>query len=230
MSVSTIALSGWAQTADALQNVCPADTLHVDYAAIPSPEALFERLSTLPATECIVGWSLGGQLAARAVAQGAVRVKRMVLLGAPYCFRRKEEGDGGMPSLQVTAIRDAYALGASAMLAGFQTLLLLGDANPNVVKAALGGLPPANVLPHWGRWLDELFAFDADTLRGAHFPETWVVHGEQDAVIRVEQASHWQKLIPHAHVVKLMDCGHLPHLHAPEMVRDIVKGLHDHAL
>src|SRR5262249_47693514 len=80
----TICLSGWGQAHDSLEIIAP-QAQHVPYKPYPSFDAF---AGTLHGIQCdmLIGWSLGGQLAARLVAAGILQPKRLVLLAAPFQF------------------------------------------------------------------------------------------------------------------------------------------------
>ena len=84
--MKTLALSGWGQPYDALKELLP-DAKHMDYARYDTPEAALSAMAdTAMGYKRIVGWSLGGQLAVRAIAAGLVMPEKLVLIATPFQF------------------------------------------------------------------------------------------------------------------------------------------------
>ena len=84
--MKTLTLSGWGQPFDTLSHLAPGAHA-VDYAhAANASEALRMIASQGGDAELVIGWSLGGQLAARAVAEGLLSPRLLVLIAAPFQF------------------------------------------------------------------------------------------------------------------------------------------------
>jgi pimeloyl-ACP methyl ester carboxylesterase len=71
-------------------------------------------------------------------------------------------------------------------------------------------------------WLDELASGSCREMNFAHFPKTVIVHGKNDKVVDMANASELAKHIPHSQLIIWPDCGHAPHLHNPDALRDLI--------
>lgn len=221
--MSTLALSGWGQPADALAPVCPADTVFFDYAAHPSVDACMAELGKCRA-DVAVGWSLGGQVLVRAVAAGIFKPKRLVLIAAPFQCAADAFFPLATPPAMLAASRAGFIANADAMLKQFSMFLALGDVKQQeVVRQLLGHAAPV-AGENWLFWFDELVRFSCRSLDFSQFPPTDIIHGREDAVIRMAQGEAFQKAIPHAQMHVMAGCGHVPHWHDASFVRRVIKG------
>lgn len=222
----SLALSGWAQTADALSDVLPDGSQKITYGDCVDVPAVFSRMREANAApEVAVGWSLGGQLLVRAIAAGVVRPQRLVLLGAPWQLVADKRFVGGKPKAMVAGSRLALKAAQEKMLSEFQKeFLAYGDSNAAHIKAVAPqslDLCPQN---DWLRWYDELASFSCADLDFSGFPRTVVIHGEKDVVIPPANATAFAQAITGAELHMLPKCGHAPHWHDANFVRQVITG------
>lgn len=211
----TLALSGWGQPHDALDSIAP-DATHFDYAKYGSAEAAIEALAGHDGHERVIGWSLGGQLAVRAVAMGKLRPKQLVLIATPFHFMR------GEPETY-RKFRDNYATVPERTLSKAWELIAHGDARGEHIRAALSRYEPREVLAKgWLAWLDTLAGYSCDALSFDGFPPTLLVHGDNDVVVRQEQSRRFVEKLPHARLEYFSGCGHAPHWHDAEKLKRLV--------
>lgn len=221
--MSMLTLSGWGQPPDALAPVCPAGTQFFNYAAYPSVDACMAELGKHQC-DTVIGWSLGGQIAVRAVAAGILRPKRLVLIAAPFQCCADAFFENATPAAMLAASRAALVANADAMMQQFIAFLAMGDSNPQNIIHHLMRHRATIKKQNWLFWFDELVRFSCRSLDFHHFPPTDIIHGDHDAVIRFPQALAFENAIPNATLHKFSGCGHVPHWHDPERVRQIIAG------
>ena len=213
-------LSGWAQPVGALA-MLEMDALTFDYSDYASPEESFLNLQRFRDIDHIIAWSLGGQLAVRAIAAGVLSPKHLTLIAAPYQF--VSAGDIlGMDPLTFAQFHQNYAQNPARTKARFHALVAKGDAKANAVLAQLTHHPNVENTARWLPWLDALATtslIESDLVR---VPPTPIVHGENDAIVPVNQAMWFAKRLPHAQLQRWPETGHAPHLHdAARLIAEI---------
>lgn len=216
-----LALSGWGQPHDALKAILPGAT-HFDYAGYDKVhDALKAIATTAKDHDAMVGWSLGGQLAARAVAAGMARPKKLVLIAAPFQFVETPALKLGLKRDEYEKFRDNYARNARRTLDKAWELVIKDDKHEPNVRVHLDQNDKAQTLDKdWLKWLYLLDDFSFAGLPLQDFPPTLILHGKNDVVVGHEQAGHFARHIPQAKTVYFDACGHAPHWHnAAEVTR-----------
>lgn len=225
--MNVFALSGWAQRAASLDAVLPENAVKVDYGDCTSVEQVFRRItgSGLAQPDVAVGWSLGGQLLVRATAAGVIAPKKLVLLGAPYQLVADKQFRKGKPKMVVAASRLALQANAGLMLREFQAeFLAQGDSNAAAIRAVAPQYLALGEGMHWLFWFDELAHFSCAGLDFGGFPPTHIIHGQRDAVIPYANAAAFAERIAAASLHALPECGHAPHWHDANFVKQVITG------
>jgi len=219
----TLCISGWGQPHDALISIAP-DATHFEYAHHNSPEeAIAALIEAAQSYERIIGWSLGGQLAVRAISQGLIKPKKLVLIGVPFQFVRDKKLNLGMPRDTYDIFCANYAENPERTLKKSWNLIAYGDVREVQVKAYLTTLGRKKMLEkNWHRWLEYLNGFSCADLNFAHFPPTLLIHGDKDAVVWHEQSQHFVKHLPHSTLETFIGCGHAPHWHDAKKVSELI--------
>lgn len=210
----TVTLSGWGQPHDALSRLAPG-SVAIDYAhASNAAEAIRMIASLAGKAERVIGWSLGGQLAVRAVAEGAIAPKQLVLIATPYQFVADGWGRDTFDKFFAN-----YKTNPRRTLHKAWDLLHYEDAQSDYIRDQLAAFDKDAVLAKdWLRWLSILEHFSCDTLDFAHFPPTMLVHGAKDVVVPPENSQRMAARLPAARRELWEGCGHAPHLHdAPRL-------------
>jgi len=217
-----LTLSGWGQPHDALEVVAPSAT-HFDYSDFENVADVLGALAEVAQNyDVIIGWSLGGQLAVRAISAGLIMPKKLLLIGAPFQFVRTDFLNLGMPQDQFQKFRDNYANNSARTLAKAWELVAIGDANSEIVKEHLQKQNKEKMLEkNWLNWLDLLNDFSCNSLDFSNFPliDTLLLHGAGDAVVSHAHAQEFVKNIPYAKHILLENSGHAPHWHDSAQVR-----------
>ena len=224
-----LALSGWGQPHDTLFDIAPENTTHFDYTDYTTIEsALMAIAQQAKNHDAVIGWSLGGQLAVRAVASGLMLPKKLVLIGVPFQFVHSDKIKIGMPRDKFQKFRDNYAKNAQHTLAKAWELIVLNDKNSDYVRAQFTKYNQNVMLEkNWLHWLDMLDGFSCGELDFSQFPPSLLLHGVQDAVVEHTQAHEFAKVIPQAKHIIMENAGHAPHWHDTQFVkRHIEEFLH----
>lgn len=219
-----LALSGWGQPHDALADIVP-DATHFDYADYKSiDDALAGIAQEAEKHDAVIGWSLGGQLAVRAIAGGLMNPKKLVLIGVPFQFVRTADVKIGMPRDQFDKFRYNYDKNAEKTLKKAWELIVLGDKDQEYIKNRLEKYDKATVMEkNWLHWLNMLDGFSCNGLDFSNFPPSLLLHGMQDAVVNHSQSLEFSKIIPQTKFISFPDAGHAPHWHDTESVKLHIK-------
>ncbi len=225
--MKSITLSGWGQPSDALSGLI-SGSVAIDYAhAANFSEAL--RIITAAAgdAEIVVGWSLGGQLAARAVAAGMISPKNLILIATPYQFVADDIGRETFNKFY-----NNYKINPQRTLHKAWELLHYEDSQAQYISDQLASFDKDEVLKKdWLRWLALLAEFSCATLDFANFPRTLLVHGDKDIVVSVENSRRMAEKINDSRVEIWKNCGHAPHLHDAgrlrALINDYISGFKD---
>ncbi|MES2984805.1 MAG: alpha/beta hydrolase [Pseudomonadota bacterium] len=210
----TLMLSGWAQPVDALGEIAPGAATF-DYSAYGSPEASFAGLAALRDVEHLIGWSMGGQLALRAIAAGILAPKHLTLIGAPYRF----VGADGMGAETFALFRASYEADPARTKTRFHGLVAKGHTDAKRVMGALSHHPQVEETARWLPWLDALAGYDMRDADLAKAPRTLIIHGMNDAIVPHAQAARLAALLPDATVLDWPETGHAPHLEDAAQLR-----------
>lgn len=186
-------------------------------------EGYRELLPFLKGKECdvVLGWSLGGQIALKATAEGFITPKLLILLATPFEFLTSALNPFGMDVTSFNSFERDFYKNPLKTQRKFTLLMNKGDTKAaGINKLALASLPSPE---GWLVWLRELKHFSCADLRFSDIPKTLIVQGIRDNVVNIEQAYLLKNHIPGSHVTVLEDAGHMPHLHAPLMIQHLIQ-------
>jgi pimeloyl-ACP methyl ester carboxylesterase len=216
-----ITFTGWGQKADALAPLVEGVTAqHIHYQNF---EGYKELLPFLKGKECnvVIGWSLGGQIALRAVAEGILQPNLLVLLATPFEFLVSPNNPFGMDINSFNIFERDFYKNPLKTQRKFTLLMNKHDSKAACInKEALQDLPSPD---NWLVWLRELKHFSAAELDLSNLPKTLIVHGIRDHVVNIEQAYLLQQYIKGSSVTVLEDASHMWHWHAPFMVSHLIR-------
>jgi len=213
-----VTLSGWGQPHDALAAIAP-EAYHIDYAKHDNVQNALAEIAEHK-SDIVIGWSLGGQLAVRAMAARAFTPSKLVLIATPFQFVTMPDKPLGMGRDTYRKFRNNYAKTPERTLNKAWELIYHGDKNADRVRAHLEKNDKKLALEkNWLFWLD---ALDGYSLHGEdlnYLPPTLLLHGDKDAVVAMEQSDLFARAIPQAKTVIFAGAGHAPHWHDTELVR-----------
>ena len=217
MTDDTLILSGWSQAAEGLLPLA-AGARSFDYSAYPTPEAAIAALGA-QAPRYVIAWSLGGQLALRAIAAGALRPQHLTLIAAPTQFIHRDATLGGMDATTYQLFHDSYARDPARTAARFHTLVAKGDRDAQRVMERLTHHPDLTNTGRWLPWLTALAAHTLDVSTLASAPPTLIIHGMNDAIVPPSQSQHLAQHLPRARLSLWAHVAHAPHAHDPARLR-----------
>ena len=218
-----LALAGWGQPHDALSEAFP-DATHLKYSYLPSMQQALELIAdTSRGHDVVVGWSLGGRLAAQAAK--LMQSKKLVLIASAFQFSKSTELPLGIPQEQNTKFRENYLRNARRTLDKGWELIIKGDKHAERIRARFTDAAKESALAgnDWLRWLDDLNGFTFHGKNLSDMPPTLLLHGDGDAIVYPEQSRHFAGLLPQSKLVMFEECGHAPHWHDPQAVRRAVE-------
>ena len=203
-------LNGWGQDSVQPPGIC-ADANIIDYSAFQNFEAFAAHAARHASPEILIGWSLGGLLAARLVAEGIWKPKRLVLIAAPFQFVADAHFAHAMPPDVFAVFRKNYVEDNMRTVARFNHLIVKGDAQAEMILPVLQNADAGNI-PRWLPWLDYLGSNSAATLDFNNFPKTLLIQGREDAIVSFQHAEAYKKVITDAKLVMMEQASHAPHL------------------
>jgi pimeloyl-[acyl-carrier protein] methyl ester esterase len=219
--MKTVALSGWGQPHDALRAIAP-DAVHVPYAGAESVEQAFALLAPHRDAQTLIGWSMGGQMAVRAVADGVLKPKLLVLIATPFQFIRNTPAGVGMPPDIFAQYSDNYRRNPERTLNKSYALIAHNDKNADTVWEYLAEARLRIPQADWQRWLEWLSDYSCHSLDFSQFPLTLLLHGSEDVVVSPLQSQAYRDRLPCSELRMLEGCGHAPHWHDSERVRGLI--------
>lgn len=228
--MTTLILSGWTQPTDALAHLVD-DPVLFDYSDFASPEAALVALKQVRCTRC-VAWSMGGHLALKAIAAGALRLRHLTLIATPYQFVSDDPALRGMDSRTFELFRASYANDAARTSERFKALLVKGDRDARRVMPLLAHHPQVRNTARFLPWLDDLGRSTLADTALTQVPPTLLIHGTHDAIVPHDQSRMLARILPQATLSSWAEVGHTPHLHdAVRLRREIAEhqALHERA-
>lgn len=215
----TITLSGWGQPADSLENIAPGAT-HIDYKDMRSIDELFAHLR---GKECdtLIGWSLGGQLALRAIDAGVLTPRQLVLLATPFQFIMGRGLKCGIDTDSFNVFENNFRKDPQQSLKDFARLIARNDTYAKRIISSLQAKRVENP-DAWLHWLDHLRHFSCQLLDLTRMPTTLAIVGREDSVVDPTQADLFRPFCADFRLVTLPNCGHAPHLHDPDAVKESI--------
>lgn len=217
---NVITFSGWGQNYDALENIAP-NAKHIDYTKFNNIEELFASLQNTPC-DILIGWSLGGQLALRAIDADVIKPKRLVLISTPFQFVSGKGLKCGIDIDSFNEFENEFTHDPVQTLKQFASLIARGDKDANKIARELRKSDKADA-EKWLYWLDQLRTFSCQAMNYAKIPPTLAIVGSGDSVIGSAQVDLFRPLIRSGYKTAVLpQCGHAPHLHDEQKVRDLI--------
>jgi pimeloyl-[acyl-carrier protein] methyl ester esterase len=198
------------------------------------PAARFEDAveavaASLPRDALVCGWSLGALFAQRLARDHRDRVRALALVGATPCFVERDGWQAAMKASTFGEFESGLAIDRAATLARFVRLAALNGAGARAAIRTLAGclgergLPNAAGLSCALGWLRDTDL--RDDARGLDQPAV-VIHGKGDTLVPVEAGRWLGTALPHARLVELEDCAHLPFLTHRDAFVQALESLH----
>jgi len=202
-------LNGWQQS-----NLTPGE---FDYGFYAEKKLVF---ADLPKNiDLAIGWSLGGKLLVEAILKKKIRPKKVILIAAPFKFIGDNNFPSGMNELIFQEFRTNYIANPQGTLSQFNSLIALGDNKGREIARNLN--KEIKIRKNGLFWLDDLAKSDFSQSDFSDFPETTIIHGENDKIVDIANAHKFAQVIKNSHLEIWQNCGHAPHLHDLERFRKI---------
>lgn len=176
----------------------------------------------------LVGWSLGGQVAARIALDYPEKVSRLILIAATPCFVNRPGWQHGVAAEVFDQFAESLAQDYAGTIRRFLSLQAQGSSEMREVLAQLrhrllDHARPADGVLEAG--LEMLQNTDLrNDLPGLQIPLT-LVHGSGDKLAPPAAARWLAGAMPHARLHVIPGAGHAPFLSHPRQVADIVAGV-----
>ena len=172
-------------------------------------------------TPIVMGWSLGAQLAVRAVAAGFLKPKLLVLFSAPYQYVNGGGIECGAPKLVFKAFSQVFKLTPKKSLQNFAEMMAGKEGHLKYVFETIEDNPER--MKEWVRWLKILGEFSCETIDFEHFPRTILFHNEPDPVTPTDQSRLYHQHLPESLLEIIPIEGHAPHLQNISLVKAILE-------
>lgn len=226
-----LCLSGWAQKPESLQAIFDDQKklsfnqfqiINFDYSQFCSVEECFLALKDLKINpQIIVGWSLGGQIACRLIAENIFNPRLLILISAPFQFVKSPKISAGMPKMVFDVFCSNFAKNSAKTLEKFSVLMMMSNVKRAKELAQNLEINDQNY-PSLVFWLSELGRFSCYDLDFYNFPKTLIFHGAGDVVVNVAQAKIFADKIKDSKLTIFPDCGHCPHISNLEEMKKVI--------
>lgn len=180
----------------------------------------------LPARCTLLGWSLGGMVAACLAARGCTAIERLVLVDTTPRFVAGAGWPHGLPPVDVEAFAVALRQDYRRLVSRFLALQVRGDARQSDLLRQLRsevftrGEPDPDAL---AAGLDVLRRADLRQAVGGIAVPTLVVCGQNDRLTPPAAASWLAGHIPGASLESVAGAGHAPFLSRPAAVAAAIR-------
>jgi pimeloyl-[acyl-carrier protein] methyl ester esterase len=196
------------------------------------PAATLEEMAEMLAAQLaegsmLVGWSLGGQLAARIALDYPEKLGKLVLIGATPSFVNRNDWMHGVPGTVFDQFARSLAEDYDETIRRFLALQAQGSDDVRKVlgvlrKRLLGEARPAEGVLEAGLAILQSADLRQD-MRSMNVPTT-LVHGAGDKLAPVAAARWLADEMPGASLHEIMGAGHAPFLSHAQRVAEIIAG------
>lgn len=182
-------------------------------------EQLLTQLSAyVPEKAALLGWSLGGMLAAEFAARYPLRCAALITIATNGVYVANADWSAAQTPEQFAEFRGGITTNTSVQLRKFQGLQTLGDLRERELLRTLRQIPPAQTAPHildaglqLLEKLDIREALKASRIPGLH------LYGMKDALVSTDAAAAVAQLVPNHWVIAIENAAHTPFLSQPEL-------------
>lgn len=174
-----------------------------------------------PKSCCVIGWSLGAQVALTWAQRKPAQVRSLALIAATPCFTQRSDWPHATTPALLRQFTAALASDAGSVLRRFVALQARGDRHVAGVAHKLRmalfthALPPQAVL---AAGLEILRVADLRALLPSIAQPTLLINGACDAVTPSAAGAALAQALPHAEFYELAGAGHAPFLSDPDGV------------
>jgi len=263
-----ICLAGWGQDSQEFSNkitkiLCDSglksfETKAFDYQSCESFSEAAREVSNLKNPEIVFGWSLGGQVVLRLISEEIIAPKFLVLISTPICLVEKSDSSKkeeenyikqnkrdkfkSVPRSEFKAFIRSFKADPENFLSNFTKKIhsnskKKGETDFVELKKFLTTQDPDfSRLFYWLKWLG---GFDGNSLEIKNFPQTLIIHCQDDEIVPYQQSFELQKLLnktkslepktspkfafkSESQVEILPGTSHAPHLFYPKEISEFL--------
>lgn len=215
-----ITIAGWGQSPNSL-DCLSSNAQHLDYNKFDNISFFFKSIE---GTQCdvLIGWSLGGQLALRAIECGAIKANKLVLIATPFQFVADDKITNAASKTDFAKMIADYKNDPQLFLKQFNPFIAFGDSKQKKISKHL---MTQNYSPNYENleyYLQELGNFKCNSLSFANMPKTYIIHGKCDHVVDFLQSQLFLDKIKNSELLAVKNCAHAPHLHDETIIKAIL--------
>lgn len=184
-------------------------------------EAVLDGMAAaIPAQSWLVGWSLGGMLAAALAKRADVDCAGLVTLGANMRFVATQDWPDAMPVETFDRFRESCALNPQATLKRFSLLCSQGADDARTLSRTLSGAPDPSETLLAG--LDVLAALDMRDALDAFKGPRLHVFAERDALVPASAAAAFARISPVGSTALMAEASHAFVVEQAESVTQLI--------
>lgn len=180
----------------------------------------------LEADTVLVGWSLGGQVAARIALDWPEQVSKLILVSATPCFVNRADWPHGVAAEVFDEFAASLAQDYAGTIRRFLSLQAQGSSEMREVLAQLRRRLLDQARPAGG-----VLEAGLEILQGADLRESLpklakpltLIHGSGDKLAPLAAARWLSSAIPGARLHEIEGAGHAPFLSHPRQVAEIIE-------
>ncbi|MDQ6975873.1 MAG: alpha/beta fold hydrolase [Mariprofundaceae bacterium] len=228
MKLALVLIHGWGQSPQCWQALGCSDAItlslpgHAGAAQALVDDWVDVLLAQLPPSPvCLVGWSLGGQLAMKITLRIPKRVKSLVLIGSTPCFMQRNDWPHGVTPAAWGTYQKGVLLAPDKVLRRFRALMFKGskrsahDASIHSSRTTTEGLSAGLRLLKDGDLRCKISSIQCPV---------YLLHGTDDAVTPLASAQFLADHLTHVHVFFLAGASHaLPWTHPKNIATAIAQ-------
>lgn len=223
-----LCFSGWGQKFNSLEPIFADDRFanfdveSVDYSKFFGYDEFLsafraENFTHKANPDVLIGWSLGGQICLKLMAEGLLNPKKLILISPPFQMVKDERIKAAMGQDVFKEFYANFTNSPDVTLKKFSILTAMNDKNASQIAKTLD----INEGNHKQliSWLDELkntsfFDFDFSGIS-----QTLFLQGKGDMIVHASQMAYFQKRIKDFTGLQYENCGHAVHLSDASRVR-----------
>jgi esterase/lipase len=167
--------------------------------------------------DCVIGWSLGGQIALSLTSY--LEIKKLILIATPYNFVNHHNYNLGVTNENFNNFNNLLSNNFNKLLNNFNNLIAYGDSKKkevilklkeaNLLNQELTDIKITNLL----YWLNFLKDFTPSKFTNKITSKTILIYGKKDRLVNYAQASLLQKYFIQAKLELFCEASHAPFLH-----------------
>ena len=220
-----LCLTGWGQKFDSLEfifndsNFDPFFVSSINYTKFGAVDDFFEAIK-LENPQIVIGWSLGGQLAIRAIEKKILNPELLFLIAPPFQMMKNDKIQAGMSQKTFLEFYSNFVKSPDKTLKQFAILSAMNDKNAKEIAKTLD-ISDDN-FEQLKFWLEELNRFSCFDVDFSNMPKTIFFQGAGDMIVHESQAQYFKQRIKDFTLEIFNNCGHAPHLNDAPRVRKII--------